>query len=367
MKIQFRHTRVFTFLLTLLLLGGAGNKAWAIKAYYHILTLPINTAEGYNTYHLNDAFDGYRLEALRVMVDNAQNVELPAAYKSPLAKNFRYYYDDGTNVTKAAAANMYSFSEKNKALRYAIAGAAVETAERTPITSTKDVHIYVTYEYDGTKGVKLDGTENYNIPISGGFLALNRGRNNRLAVFREDLGIVSAEDLVSEDFVQYEYKSDKIPGTNIASFWSGNQNTREEVAGQFHFLFKFEGSDPYNILIGTAYNKDDTYIESHNSEPMVYKWYKGSHLLKPTDDGNFFMASDDHKKYTTTATKVNNKYPKPNPTAIDSTPTTGYFHNKGGSLVYNTFAILNNTDQNGYIFMVSRFINDKGDLASPAD
>ena len=369
MKILFRHTRVFTFLLTLLLLGSAASQAWAIKAYYHILTLPINTTDGYNTYHLNVDFNGFRLEALRVMVDNAQIVELPAAYKSPLATNFKYYYDDGTNVTKEAAIEMYNFSTKNKSRRYAIAGAAVATTEKTPISSTKDVHIYVTYEYDATKGVKLDGTENYNIPMSGGFLALNRGRNNRIAVFRKDLGIVSAKDLVSADFVQYEYKNDKIPGTNIASYWNGNQNTRDEVAGQYHFLFKFEGSDPYNILIGTAYDKNDTYIESHNSEPMVYKWYKGSHLLRPTDDGNFFMASDDHKQYTTPANKnAAGKYPKPNPTTdIASTPMTGYFHNKGTSLVYNTFAILNNNSESGYIFMVSRFINDKGDLSDPSD
>ena len=42
MKIKFRHTRIFTFLLTLLLLGGAANEAWAVK--YHILTLPFDVA-----------------------------------------------------------------------------------------------------------------------------------------------------------------------------------------------------------------------------------------------------------------------------------------------------------------------------------
>ena len=366
MKIKFIYTRVFTFLLTLLLLAGAANQAWAIKAYYHILTLPINTTVGYNTYHLNSDFNTYRLEALRVMVDNAQNVELPAAYKSPLAKNFRYYYD-GVNVTKADAVAMYTFSTKNKSRRYQIVNVADSVAEKTSITSTKDVHIYVTYEYDASKGVKLDGTQNYNIPISGGFLAFNRGRNNRLAVISESSNIVTAEDLVSEDFVKLTDK-DKIPGTNISTWWNGNLNDKSEVAGQFHFLFKFEGSDPYNILIGTAYNKDSTYIESHAGEPIVYKWYKGAHLFRPTGDGNYFMASDDHKQYTKTATKVAGKYPKPNP--VDATyddTKTGYFHNKGGDLTYNTFAILNNTSESGYVFMVSRFINDKGDLADPSD
>ncbi len=351
-------------LFVLLLFCGVVNEMWAIKAYYHILTLPINTST--NTYHMADGFDGYRLEAVRVMVDNAQIVELPAAYKSPLATNFKYYYD-GDNVEKQDAISMYSFSTKNKSRRYKILKTALNTEEKTAITSAKDVHIYVTYDYDDSKGIKLDGSVNYNIPISGGFLALNRGRNNRLAVISETSGLVSAEDLVSEDFVQLPYANDKVSGTNISAYWSGNQNTREEVAGQFHFLFKFEGSDPYNILIGTAYNKDDTYIESHNGEAMVYKWYKGAHLFKPSDD-NFFLASDDHKQYTKAATKVNNKYPKPNPTVITHDDTkTGYFHNKGGNLNYNTFALLNNSDGNGYVFMISRFIGDNGDLSNPSD
>ena len=351
-------------LFVLLLFCGVVNEMWAIKAYYHILTLPINTST--NTYHMADGFDGYRLEAVRVMVDNAQIVELPAAYKSPLATNFKYYYD-GDNVEKQDAISMYSFSTKNKSRRYKILNTALNTEEKTAITSAKDVHIYVTYDYDDSKGIKLDGSVNYNIPISGGFLALNRGRNNRLAVISETSGLVSAEDLVSEDFVQLPYANDKVSGTNISAYWSGNQNTREEVAGQFHFLFKFEGSDPYNILIGTAYNKDDTYIESHNGEAMVYKWYKGAHLFKPSDD-NFFLASDDHKQYTKAATKVNNKYPKPNPTVITHDDTkTGYFHNKGGNLNYNTFALLNNSDGNGYVFMISRFIGDNGDLSNPSD
>ena len=300
------------------------------------------------------------------MVDNAQNVELPAAYKSPLAKNFRYYYD-GANVTKANAVAMYTFSTKNKSRRYQIVSVADSVPEKTSISSSSDVHIYVTYEYDATKGIDLGGTEKYNIPISGGFLAFNRGRNNRLAVISESSNIVTAEDLVSEDFVKLTDK-DKIPGTNISAWWSGNLNDKSEVAGQFHFLFKFEGSDPYNILIGTAYNKDSTYIESHNGEAIVYKWYKGAHLFRPTGDGNYFMASDDHKKYTKEATKTAGKYPKSNP--VDATydaTKTGYFHNKGGDLTYNTFAILNNTSESGYVFMVSRFINDKGDLADPSD
>ena len=356
------------FALLLLLAGGVNNEVWgAYKVTYHILTLPINNS----IYHMDGSdgiFAGKRLEAVRVIDNNATTVQLPDDYKSPLAKNFKYYAS--SNVTKSATAKaMYKFSDKNKAFYYTIT-AEDDEHDIGGNTVSSNMDVYVTYEYDDSKGIKLDGTENYNIPMSSGFLALNRGRNNRIAVISETSGLVSAEDLVSEDFVNivpYNVKNDKIPGTNITTYFNG-ENTREEVAGQFYFLFKFEGSDPYNILIGTAYNKDDTYIESHAGETIVYKWYKGAHLFRPTGDANFFLASDDHKQYTQPATKVAGKYPKPNPTEITHDDTkTGYFHNKGGDLTYNTFALLNNSNENGYVFMVSRFINDKGDLSDPSD
>ena len=39
MKIQIRH---IALILTLLLLGGMVNEAWAAKVTYHVLTLPMN-------------------------------------------------------------------------------------------------------------------------------------------------------------------------------------------------------------------------------------------------------------------------------------------------------------------------------------
>ena len=364
MKISFRHTRVFTFLLTLLLLGGVGNKAWAAgyKVTYHILTLPINPSR-YN-YHLNSVFEGKRLEAVRVVDNNAITVDLPAAYKSPLATNFKYYAS--SNVTKSATAeNMYQYSAKNKSFYYTITSEdESENIEGNAVSSNMDV--YVTYQYDDSKGIKLDGSENYNIPISGGFLAFNRGRNNRLAVIPESANRVSAEDLVSEDFVKVDVSN--IPGTNITTWWNQNPTPKDAVAGQFHFLFKFEGSDPYNIIIGTAYNKDYTYREKHGSENYIrYKWYKGSHLYRPTSDNNFFLASDDHKQYTETSSAYD-----PNPKAsIEYTEEnmSGYFRSKASTdITYNTFALLNSTSESGgYVFMVSRFVNSSGDLSDPSD
>ncbi len=362
-KTKLHIIRIFTLLL--LLLTGMGNEAWAAyKVIYHILTLPIDNS----IYHMNgseNVLNGKRLEAVRVVDNNATKVNLPEAYKSPLAKNFKYY--ESTNVTKYAAVTMYN-STKNKSCYYTITaedeGHNIENAD-----VTADIDVYVTYEYDDSKGIALDGSAEYNLTIGDGFLAFNRGRNNRVAVFRKSLGIVDEEALASEDFVQFAYtKDNKISGTNISTYWQSNdnKNTKESVAGQFHFRFKFEGSDPYNIIIGTAYNKDYTYIEKHGSESkLYYKWYKGSHLFQPNDKSGFFLASDDHKAYTKTGTAYD---PNPNADLPYDESKTGYFKSKGSSeLTYNTFALLNNSDKNGYVFMVSRFVDADGDLSTPGD
>ena len=362
MKIQFRHTRVFTFLLTLLLLGGAANQAWAYKVIYHILTRPIVNS----IYHMDgseNVFEGKRLEAVRVVDNNATTVNLPEAYKSPLAKNFKYYdYANGKVTKSATAVAMYNYSDKNKAYHYTIANDAVNI-ENATVTANMDV--YVTYEYDDSKGIALDGSKPYNLTMGDGFLAFNRGRNNRVAVFPKSLGIVSEEALASEDFVQlpYDDKTNLIPGTNISAYWKDNKNTKAAVAGQFHFLFKLWGSDPYNIIIGTAYDKDYAYLEKHGSESsLYYKWYKGSHLFRPADEkSGFFLSSDDHKEYTTAGSVYDPEH------TVTSTERSGYFKSKGSVLTYSTFALLNNSDENGYVFMVSNFVNGNGEISTPGD
>ena len=141
MKIKFRHTRIFTYLLTLLLLGGVGNKAWAIKAYYHILTLPIHQTAGGSfryDYKLESDFEGKRLEAVCITVNNAQSVELPDAYKSPLATNFKYYYD-GDNIVKGAATKKYNTNTATKAKYFSITNESANVTEKTAITSKQDV------------------------------------------------------------------------------------------------------------------------------------------------------------------------------------------------------------------------------------
>ena len=354
----------------LLLVAGVQNNVWAYKVTYHILTLPINNS----IYHMTGSegvLNGKRLEAVRVVDNNATTVNLPEEYKSPLAKNFTYYLDNETNIEKHDAVAMYVYAgDKNKSRYYNIkAGASpINTAE---YTVSSNINVYVTYQYDDSKGVDLSGNTDYNLTMGGGFIAFNRGRNNRVAVFQKSLGLVDEEALTSEDFVQFEYNKDnKIPGTNIATYWQSNdnKNTKSAVAGQFHFIFKFEGSDPYNIIIGTAYNKDYTYIEKHGSESsFYYKWYKGAHLYQPSDKSGFFLASDDHKEYKKTGTAYNPDEMHSLDPAPDETQT-GYFKSKGSSeLTYNTFALLNNSSNNGYVFMVSRFVNSAGEISDPAD
>ena len=109
MIIQFRHTRVFTFLLTLLLLCGGTNQAWAATVTYHILTLPIDSVGRYN-YHMKAIVHGWRLEAVKVVVNNQSTVELPAQYKSPLVTpgSFKYYKaEDVTKYSSGTAQNLF--------------------------------------------------------------------------------------------------------------------------------------------------------------------------------------------------------------------------------------------------------------------
>ena len=354
MKIQIRH---IALLLLMLLLGGMVNETWAAgyKVTYHILTLPINTSR--YDYHMNAAFDGKRLEAFRYVENNATTIKLPDTYKSPLAKNFKYYYD-GDNIVKTAAAQLYSDNTATKSWSYSIIDETAVVAENTTLTG--NCNIYVTYEYDDSKDIKLDGSVKYNITMSGGYMALNRGRNNRLAVIPENL--VSSEQLASEDFVYVDVSSVK----DITTYWAtNNKNKRADVESQFLFLFKYEGKDPYNIVIASAYDKNTTYIEKHNDrESQLYKWYKDSHLFgKNTTSDNLFLASDDHKKYLT-AYDANLSS---NPTEIESVSKPGYFHTMWDNVIWNSYALLNSTTTGGYVYMVTRTVNGSGDISAPSD
>ena len=341
-----RYRHIAYFLLTLLLLGGMASEAWAAKVTYHVLTLPIdNTAA-----NMVSDVNGKRLEAIRVIVDNAATIELPAHFKSPLAKNFKYWAS--SQVSASAATELYSGSSRVKEIIYTL-DTTSETAEGTSVDSNCD--IYVTYEYDSSNTIaKLDGSKTYIIGATYGFLALNRGRNNRPAVLPR--ANVTEEYLISEDFV----KIDNPGVTN--TYWSSNdnKNTKADVEKQFHFQFKLEGSDPYNIIIRTAYDRNYTYIEKNeNTTKFVYKWYKESMLFTPGNN-NAYLASDIAKIYTTAWVSGS-----ANPTDPSSDPSSGYFHGASAP-IWSSFALLNNTTETGYVFMGSRTYNNNGTFNAPS-
>ena len=170
---QYRH---IALILTLLLLGSMVNEAWAHKVTYHVLTLPFTTYQDDGT---TPKFSNIRTEAIRVYVTNGSTVVLPDQFKSPLATDYTYYAS--TDITKSGSAQSIYQNHGTKYYTYTINGGATPLTPGSSIS--QDCDIYVTYSYDNaTSPIDLNGGMAYNISIGDGFLAYNRGRNNRVAV-----------------------------------------------------------------------------------------------------------------------------------------------------------------------------------------
>ena len=369
MKILFRHTRVFTFLLTLLLLGGVGNKSWATDVTYHILTLPIPdpSVPGNYDYHMVSGVTGKRLEAVKVVVTGQTHLELPAHFKSPLATEFKYY--EASDVTKSGSAVKLFDATNNshKGYTYEVKGGATPVAEKITELSGTKAEYYVVYTYNASNTIaQLNGSVKYNLSVKNkGFFSLNRGRNNRPAAMPK--AKVDAEMLASEEFVHIDN-----PGSGIATYWKDNTNYNKEadVASQFHFLFQFEGVDPYNIIIRTAYDKNTTYIEKNdNSNPAeyVYKYYKESSFFTNGTNKGYF-ASDEHRHYN----KAYDSSFAENPTDLTEgsgagwDARTGYYHGQSAPM-WNSFALLYNSDRTGYVFMGTRTVDGSGNVPGPTN
>lgn len=339
--------RLVTLLTALLLTLAVSNEAWAYKVTYHILTLPIDNA----TYSMKSEINGKRLEAIRVIVDNTTTVGLPDHFKSPLVTPGSFKYWTSASFTKTAKQSLYAAGGKARySDYYTAAGSQTELTEGSAVDS--DCEIYVTYTYNASNTIaKLDGTTKYNIPIAGGFLAYNRGRNNRVAAIPKNY--VSAEQLISEDFV-----SVNLSGYGATTYYSGNNSwtTEAEIGSQYHFQFYLVGSDPYNIIVRTAINSGTKAFV----EDKKYKYYRDGTLFAKGND-NFFLSSDDHQEYTSTWTTKGENPPSP----LASTAKAGYFHNLDNP-IWGTFAILNNTNNNGYVFAATRTVNANGAMSDPS-
>lgn len=361
------YIRTITILL-LIFLSGTMNEAWAATVTYHILTLPIDSVNRYN-HHMKAAVHGWRLEAVKVVANNQSTVELPAQYKSPLATGFTYYNaSDVTKYSSGTAQNLFD-NGPIKGVLYKITGEDTPTTEDdpTPVSegstiSSSTAEYYVVYTYNASNTIaQLNGLVRYNIKTKyrsndkdtwkdKGFIALNRGRNNRPAVL--PTANVDPEMLASEDFMKVS-----VDGTSVGTYWSSNdnKNKKADVESQFFFLFKFEGLDPYNIIIRTAYAKDSTYIEKNDgTSNFVYKWYKEASLFAVSSNNNAYIASDEHKRYKYA---YDSSIPNPVNPAYDN--RNGNYHGQSG-VVWNTVALLPNSDNSGYVFMGTRTVDGNG-------
>ena len=361
----------------LLMAGGAMNSVWATNVTYHILTLPIDPTV--YDYHMKPGITGWRLEAVKVVANNQSTLELPMQYKSPLATGFTYYaVSDVTKYAGGTAQNLFD-NGPIKGVLYMINGEDTETPDDDPtpvsegtILSGSTAEYYVVYTYNTSNSIaKLDGSVRYNIRTKykdnkiwkdKGFFALNRGRNNRPALL--PTANVDPEMLASEDFMKAS-----VDGTSVSPYWKdgNNKNKEADVASQFYFMFKFEGLDPYNIIIRTTYAKDSTYIEKNDgTNNFVYKWYKEGSLFTVSSGNNFYIASDEHRLYNiiyNTSTYPTNPTNLVEGAGLGYISRTGNYHGQTG-VVWNSFTLLNNSDNNGYVFMGTRTVDGNGAINS---
>jgi len=352
-----RYIRHIALVVLMLLLGGMVNEAWAgYKVTYHILTLPFTTQNADGSGNLSNRFSGIRVEAIRVIVDDATTVGLPPHFMSPLAENFKYYAS--ANVTRQTASNftnpqntyfdgngraqIYQYMTTKYDLYAITTDSPIDPADYT-ISSDQDIYVTYTYKTDNTIA-KLDGSQNYNIKLGDRFLCFNKDRANRP-------GAILASNLTEENLTSNDFTYVATPG-----FDSNKQHN-------FHFRFKFEGEDPYNITLRTSYNGDETFNETDKAlNKSVKKYYKGSSLFlqgKQDASNNMWLSSDDDKQY-------NNYSGSGNPTWVNK---PGFYRGgNGGSAemnpIWNSFAMLNADNGEGYVFMATK-VNTNGNNWQP--
>ncbi len=380
MKILFKHTRIYTFLLTLLLLCGVENQAWA-KVKYHILTLPFDVANwnGSNKEWRNNI----RVEALLCESDET-TIGLPDQFKSPLATGFRYWasatstyaslYDKG-NGTKIIDVkyNIYQCGTDESVENWKYACLSNELTAGTGVGSYTD--IYVTYDYKGNGAenniLKLDGGTEYNIGFMNGnvekFMCFNRSRNNRVA--NANSAGLSGEDLANDDFV--------VPQDGTAADQLGWKYSKWGPIGIFAG-FKFTGNDPYNITILTSYNGKEIHITdkiSNVDNNGTIKPYAGSSLMAKIGAGSLWFDASNNKhykiiSYCSSASDYNPEKYKEKYDLYWSTPEedraedwVGFYRYESPTL--STFALLPNNTKGGYMFVGSK-LNQNGKQEQPS-
>lgn len=375
-KTRLHIIRIFALLL---LLCGAANDAWAQnKVTYHILTKPFDVRNYNNT---GDYKANIRVEALQCTSEES-TIGLPDQFKSPLAKNFRYWttatstydflYDYNHSGTKIVATKCYIYQ---CAVGNAYECLSNEVTAGDPVGNNKD--IYVTYDYINDdedpayrNGIlELNGATDYNVEITNSnnkkFLCYNRSRNNRVA---NALATgLTGEDLASDDFVT-PVNDKKQLGWN----WS-----KWGPIGA-HLGFRFTGADPYNFTIMTSYIGPELHITdavTNVDGTGTIKPYAGATLMsKVAATSLWFDASNDrHYKLQSgikdagqwTATKYAEcKTTYYNTAEQDRYDTwVGFYRYESPTL--NTFILLPHPTGNGYMFVGSKMNQGTSNSQTP--
>ncbi|MBQ7511102.1 MAG: hypothetical protein IJT53_09420 [Prevotella sp.] len=313
------HRRGATHILALILilLGGMANEAWATVTY-HILTLPLNSS----TNNTQDTYNGKRLEALRC-TSNDLTVGLPEDYKSPLATGFTYYA--ASDVIKSDSRQKIYANNNTSFDTYTIAVSPTALSEGDDIADGSD--IYVTYTYNSSNTIAdLTGATEYNIQIGDRFLAFNGDRGNRPGSILKTA--VTASQLVSDEF------------TYITNGVNNNHN--------FFFKWKFLGSDPYNIVVATAYTGSGTYDEGSQKK----KKYAESSLYAQLSTGGsvnkVWLSNETDRQWS-------------NSVAGESTLKPGFYRSMNP--VFTSFVLLNHKTEN--YTLVSSVVNTNGNNWQP--
>ena len=360
----------------MLLAGGTANEAWAKTVTYHILTKPF-TVRNYN--NSENFRTNIRVEALQCTSEEA-TVGLPNQFKSPLAKNFRYWaaapgrtwdklYDSGHNGIKIINTKYYIYQcglDKNVAnWEYACLSDEIDNPAETSSDAYTD--IYVTYDYDEENGIiDLNEGKSYNLAFTKDgkekYVCFNRSRNNRIA---SALGSgLTGDQLASDDFVE-PVNDKKQLGWNWSKWGPKGLLLR----------FKFTGEDPYNITIMTSYDGPELHITdavTNVDGTGTVKPYAGSTLMSKVNATSmwFDVSNNRHYKISSGITDYakwteekyqecwNAYYGVPETDRYDA--WDGFYRSESPTL--NAFAFLNHPTS-GYIFVGSKM--NQGTGSSP--
>ena len=368
-----RIRQYITLILTLLLLGGTMNEAWA-KVTYHILSLPMTTkqldGENHQAGSLIDFRPNVRVEVLRC-VSSTLTVGLPFEYQSPLVTTYHYYAAD--KITRSTnPEQLYGYNNTTYYFYTIDDSSANEDVPANQLTigdaCADNIDIYVTYDYDpasspidlsatlNTSTGLLSASKEYNIHLKDRMVVLNQNRQNRSGAVLDNY--YTPEDLASNDFS-----------------WIVKEGLNNTAGWRF-FGFKFGGNDPYNVTIYTSYDKETTFRGTGQNnfstndvkdrekylQKDVFKEYRGSSFFRlmadKMEDKNMWLSSDADIQWQDGGSRdaairkvVPGYYKGPD----DNGPVKGKICEM--SPIFNSFAILNHKSGTGYAFAGSKMNN----------